>query len=255
MTTMSVGVGVLLLGATVAIQVEKSRGVSTDEVLALLDALGKAVEARTGEPPVVSADTEAWACPKIADCVERLQAETGAEEILLVRVVGVSKRVRLVVERISGFKRQEIDLSRQRASWAPVVGGVVDALLPPPAPEAEAKLEPTASPPAGPAPPALAATATAAPAVTSSSVWPWFTAGGGVLAGAAAGVAYAVAAGEHDTYMTEFERTGERDEGLVDGANQLAGVAIGLGSAALVAGVVSAYGWLTEDGDDAVEVE
>lgn len=94
----SPSVALTLISATVGLHLEQVVDLPLARALELAGQLSDAIEARTGARAVV--DDPVWSTCKSDDrCLGQIRARTGAETILLLRLVGGVQRVRLVVER------------------------------------------------------------------------------------------------------------------------------------------------------------
>ena len=255
------GVGTLLIGALVAFQVGDSRGLAPAEVQTLVALFERAIGDRVGDPPVVFPERRTRTCGDAAQCLERLRAQSGADEVVLMRAAGAPTRVRLIVELAVAGRRTAVDLPRDTQTWGPIIRGLVEGLIPksgpPPPPAIPSASTGDAAPPVppavpdtrvGPGPPAAELTASAPE--DAAPVWPWLSASGGVLAGAAAAVLYALATSEYDDYQSVFETRGYRDEALLKSANGLAAASIGLGTTTIVAGALAVYGFVADSDDE-----
>lgn len=163
--------GLLLLGATLALHVEEVGEVPPPLGAALVETLADLAAQRTGLTVVI--DDERGECLAGQPCAAAVASRTSASEVVLVRLLGGPLRVRVVLEHVGRARRGEADVAR---SWTPeardALAALVAEVLEAPAPEGTA----AAGPP-------LIAPALEAPAV------PWLAAG---LVGA--GVASAVGA-------------------------------------------------------------
>lgn len=158
----------LVLSATVSIQIVEAEGLELTPRATLVDALEKEIRARTGWPvrseePAWSDGCEGEACP--------VRVPEGAEALTL-SVFVASTRSRVLATRTDGkqaIATAKVDLSPDMAGWRAELRPMVDtlyALVPPPAPE----LSLQGSPP------------------PSSSRWPYVVLGAAALSAVAGGV-------------------------------------------------------------------
>lgn len=197
--------GLALAGSSVALHVEDTKGLSGDDVAGLLDGLAEAIGTRVGSP--LSVEREAsGACDRSELCLGDIRKRTGAEEVVLLRVVGGATRIRLVASRrdldpglpsspgfVRGGERElQVDLERDRTTWPASFAGVAVALFPEsgPPPAVEAAPAPRFDP------------ASPAPALAKADVAPYV-----VLGGAAVALAAGAALGAYNlSLVNEGER-------------------------------------------------
>lgn len=158
----------LVLSATVSIQIVEAEGLELTPRATLVDALEKEIRARTGWPvrseePAWSGACEGEGCP--------LRVPEGAEALTL-SVFVASTRSRVLATRTDGkqaIATAKVDLSPDMAGWRAELRPMVDALyalVPPPSPELSLQ--------GSPAP--------------SSSRWPYLVLGAAALSAVVGGV-------------------------------------------------------------------
>lgn len=223
----------LALIATVALHVEYSRGVDPAELSQLTSEVSTAITRTSSRAVVV--DELGAPCAAQDRCVDDIALRTGTEWVVLLRVIGVSSRVRLVL--VAGRQGQDetrevkVDLPRARTPPDGALDAVLAGLIPP-APEVE--LEPPLPPPQGPPQPGLQLSEAdlMAPAPEPAvSPWPWLAMGAGVVAGGVGAIfgvrsAQARRAGEA-SYLPDDEFARLDDQAVNSGiaANVLFGAA------------------------------
>ena len=101
------------------------------------------------------------------------------------------------------------------------------------------------------APPGAAARADllAQPSPPSRRTWHWYTAGGGLAAGLAAGVLFGLAESAHSDYLGTFDTEGRLDDGQLDRANAFSAGSIAAASAAAVAAGLALYGFVADESE------
>lgn len=221
---MSAVLGLMLVGAGIAIHVEDVRGLDVTESVALTTELARALQARTGTVAVV--DDPAWGPCIGADeiCLERVRDRTRSSVVVLVRAFAAGTRLRVTMERIGHpGEPRAVDLSRSPVGWrAPVMEAVSSMFA------------------AGVAPPLALA-----PAPPSARLGPYVVAGVGVAA-LAVGVVLGVGSASTLADLESGVTTASRAQADGDSARTravAANVLFGIAGAAIVAGVVW---WLAE---------
>lgn len=138
--------GLLLLGATLALHVEEVGEVPPPLGAALVETLADLAAQRTGLTVVI--DEERGECLAGQPCAAAVASRTSASEVVLVRLLGGPLRVRVVLEHVGRARRGEADVAR---SWTPeareTLAALVAEVLDAPAPEATlAAVGPTTTP-------------------------------------------------------------------------------------------------------------
>lgn len=230
----------LALVASVALHVEYSRGVDPAELSQLTAEVSAAIT-RTSSRGVVI-DELGTPCSSQTECVDAIATRSESEWVVLLRVIGVSSRIRLLAVAMQPgqplARNAQVDLRRDSSTWATSLDPVLQGLLPAPQPVASAP--PTLRPPAGPPPPRL--DVSAAPVQVQAdegaiSPWPWIAIGSGVVAGGIGAVLGVRAA--------DARRAGEATYLPDDEFAQLEGRAISNGIAANVLFGAAAVGVVT----------
>jgi hypothetical protein len=122
----------LLIGApgSVVLHLEEVLELPKSEALALRDSL--AAELRARRP--VATTRDAIGCDTPDRCVAQLRAQTGAEEVVLLRIIGGPRRIRLVAERIRPAPLSplsaEASLSRAPAEWNAALKEISEGIFP-----------------------------------------------------------------------------------------------------------------------------
>ena len=196
--------GLLLLSAVVGIRVDAARGVSDVDLKRLVEGLARAVSEQVHLDARVD-PVGNRACTAPDRCVPQIRERLGVEEVVLLQVAGVPKRIRVIAARFG--RREEdrsqihVELTRSTDTWASPIEGMAMSLfrarlsnvvVPPPAPP------PVPPPPATVAEPKTATRVVIADppsaddedAVLSSPLF-WFVTGAAAVAGGVA-LAYAL---------------------------------------------------------------
>lgn len=113
-------IALTLAGATVGIRLEESEELSIEEAMQITEAFGRAIEARSGLTPVI--DDPVWGVCRAADrCLSEVRSRTGANDVVLVRLFGAPKKVRLVAQKfrlgMPPDQRYEINVPIEREAW------------------------------------------------------------------------------------------------------------------------------------------
>jgi len=109
-----------LASATVGIRLEESEELSIETAMQIAEGLGRAIQTRSGLSPVI--DDPVWGVCRAADrCLPEVRARTGAGDIVLVKLFGAPKKVRLIAQRfspgLSPEPRFEINVPIEREGW------------------------------------------------------------------------------------------------------------------------------------------
>jgi hypothetical protein len=178
--------GLMLLGAGgIAIHVEDARDVSEQQIGYIVADLSSAIARRTGETPRISTFEPGEECGRKDRCVGSIRSETGADDIVFVRLFAAPTRVRVVAELVDDSKgivqraRADLSRSRRRITGATELEAI-DALA--------GELFPSGTPPpAKPVAAGITVAATTSPMMQleqdDSRLWPWWVIGGSVVAG------------------------------------------------------------------------
>jgi len=217
--------GLLIIGAGIALHLEDTRGLEQGESLALAAELGKAIKARTSTTPVL--DDPVWSdCNEPDRCLSAIRQRTGASDVMLIRAFAAGARMRVTVERVgSGKEPISLDLTRDAESWHDPMRVATETLYL----EGKAVLEVPWSPP--PPPP-------------SPSVGPYVVAGAGVaMLGAGIGFGLASASAIRDL-EAGVQRASIADPAADSAATQavVANVMFAAAGAAIVGGLM--WWWL-----------
>jgi hypothetical protein len=139
-------IGVLVIGATLAVHVEEVGDVPDGFGAVITQELVRAAESRAHVRAVV--DEDRGSCLAGQACTAAIQSRTSAVAVLLVRLIGGPQRVRVVVDHLPGPsiapRHAESDLARAGGDVVGVVAGLIAATFD----EARPELSP---PLAGPA--------------------------------------------------------------------------------------------------------
>jgi len=113
-------VGLLLAAARVGLDVERASEIDPAELVAIVDALGRAVEARAGLV-AVARPLDAPPCAG-EQCVAELREKMNADDIIRIELFGGLTRVRLIAKHFSPRRTAplegQVDLSRgDRERW------------------------------------------------------------------------------------------------------------------------------------------
>jgi hypothetical protein len=182
----------LLLGATTALHLEEAAELPLESALEINEALRTAIAERIGARPAL--DDPTWtSCQRADRCLREIEARTGSDEVVYVRVYGGPLRIRLLAERISPSRasvaKVEISMPREREKWAEPIAEAAKRLYP----------EPHAT-----APPLLVVPQPQPPAVTTPvRVLPWVTTGVAIASGVAAVAFGQAAVGARDQIQRE----------------------------------------------------
>lgn len=206
---LSFGLGSALIGATVAIHVDNSTGLSASDQAALLADLEAAITACSGAATIV----DEAGCDDVTPCGNQVLARTGAERLVFVQLVGVPSRIRVVAQTApdgAGATWQgRVDLERSRDRWPAALIEFVRPLF-----ADLRRLDLAVSPPASPA---AAPTAVPSEVTTAAeaSPWPWVMLGGSLVLAGVGGAFGAVsrnarAAGDGGLRTPEAERLESR---------------------------------------------
>jgi hypothetical protein len=114
-------IALTLAGATVGIRLEESEELSIQSAMQIAEAFGRAIEARSGLSPVI--DDPVWGVCRATDrCLTEVRARTGARDIVLLKLFGAPKKVRLIAQRFPlgapPDARFEINVPIEREAWA-----------------------------------------------------------------------------------------------------------------------------------------
>jgi hypothetical protein len=101
---MSLAAVALLLASSVTVHVEIGEGVPPEDVEQIAAQLARAIESRTGAETTADAGVIA-ACEVRPGCLEAIRRRTGADEVVLLSVVGVVTTIGLTVERFAASAR------------------------------------------------------------------------------------------------------------------------------------------------------
>jgi len=176
--------GLLAIGATVAIHAEESRDLDEPAVAALLANLASAVEDRTGSAPAVQPYDATMPCAE--SCVLEIAARAGARELVSVRILAVPSKIRVIAELrdrdLRVLRRAQVDLAHEQAQWPSSLEAVALALFPMTARQQNSSGEPRAKRGLDLDPRADVVSNDD----DASRRWPWWLVGGGALAGGVA---------------------------------------------------------------------
>ena len=125
----------LLVGATVAVGVQDTRGLQDPEITGVLEALARSLDSKAGRT-VVEGAHYSGTCGATDRCIRELAGSGDIDDVLLMRIIGVSTRVRVRAERYSlRSQRQtgrtaQVDLPRDMQGWALPLAGFALELFP-----------------------------------------------------------------------------------------------------------------------------
>lgn len=148
----------LLITASVTVRVEDAPGVTPEETRLVSEALAAAIQERTGATHALDLARD-YPCDREDRCLEEIRARTGAEEVVLVKLLGALTKIRLLAEAVnlgSGSRRNaQADLPREQEGWKAPLAGVALILFPGGiqqtiSPRAKAAPPPATAPPASP---------------------------------------------------------------------------------------------------------
>ena len=242
---MAAHLGLLVLGATLALHVETAKSVSQSNTDDIVSGLAAAIQARTGEAPVRSVRPPPDGCPRNDRCVAEIRGHTKGQEIVFLRMIGGPSRIRLAGERVgvSGRvdARVQVDLTPEDVGGKGTLEGVAAILLP------------GAVPPDPPTPPpeleCPTATATAAlpmgdsPKSAETKWAPWVILGASAVA-AGAGAVFGAQNTKTRDDIASTPHTDDEVESLQDqafGQGLAANVLLGTAAVGLATSVVWAF--------------
>lgn len=218
--------------ASVTLNLEYSRGVDPQELFELTSQVSSAITQTSSRG--VTVDELGAPCATEDRCIKDIAARTGNEWVVLMRVIGVSSRIRIVLNIADatqlGLREIRIDVRRDPKTWPSALLQGLRNAIPPAQPGG-----PTGPVLSGPLPDLTAASAPAA-----LSPWPWLAIGGGVAAGGIGAIfgiraADARTAGEAQFLPdSEFERL----EGQAINNGITANIMFGAAVVGIVTGVV-----------------
>ncbi len=226
-----------MLGASVGVAVTDARGLSDDDLEAVVTGVVASLDARTGR----AVRDKGPACSGDRACIDAVRARTATRDVVTLRLIGVPTRVRVLASR-NGEAPHTVDVDRAQEGWGAAWSGLAEALFPAPPPVAPppvASVPPPSIPPPQVAPPVIV---TPPPEGASPSVAPWIIAGAGVAA-LAVGVGFGLSSrGARATAANEPASPRELDdlESRAQTHGVIANVAFG---SAFVAGV-AAVAWV-----------
>src|SRR4029077_1796837 len=111
---------------------EESEELSIETAMQIAEGLGRAIETRSGLSPVI--DDPVWGvCRAAARCLPEVRARTGAGDIVLVKLFGAPKKVRLIAQRFplgrAPDPRFEINVPIEREGWTEPLEAAARALF------------------------------------------------------------------------------------------------------------------------------
>jgi len=193
----AVHIGLTLLAAQIAIHTQEARGASNESVNTMTRQFALATAMRTGLPTSATKPNLIENCVVISRCVAAVRVETGANHVILVRVIALPSRIRLTatlvlsgldssapkeavkLQATDGPEQHTIDLTREQDTWPAEFAKLSDRLF-----ELwkKPKTTPMASglrPPTGPN--ANATTIEIVSSNDSELLWRWSWVGAGTL--------------------------------------------------------------------------
>lgn len=180
-----IGLGALLTQAPVVVHLQVAENVAEVEAKRIVERFAEASRVASGLEVQVY---EGWACGDQEDCAQKLRAQTGASQIVLLRLFGGITTIGLVAELDGRSERASLDIevSEERSG---AIARLVKMFWREPAvrkpPPELPKVQETPPPRAIVEPPKIE---------ESSSVGPWVILGSGLALGAASAVLWATAA-------------------------------------------------------------
>lgn len=140
-------IGLSLLAAQIAIHTQEARGASDESVHTMTRQLALSTAMRTGHATSTTKPGIVENCIDVSRCVAAVRVETGANHVMLIRVIALPSRIRLTatlvlsgldpnvpkkalqIQEKAGPLQQTIDLSRKQDSWAAEFEKLVDKLF------------------------------------------------------------------------------------------------------------------------------
>ncbi len=225
----------LVAVATVALNVEYSRGVDPQELFELTTQVSSAITETSSRG--VTMDELGPPCATEDRCIQDIAARTGNDWVVLMRVIGVSSRIRVVLNYAQATQpelhERRVDLTRDRKTWSPaLVQALRDAIPPAPTPR------PPDQPRLGSLPNAPPITAPSTPPEVSP--WPYLAMGSGAAA-AGIGVIFGIrSANARTAGEAQFLPDGEfqRLEGQAINSGITANIMFGAAAVGIVTGAV-----------------
>ena len=243
---MALHIGLLVLGAGMALHVETAKNVSESNTDEIVSGLAAAIEARTGVAPARSTRPPPDGCPRRDRCATEIRGHTRADEVVFLRVIGGPSRIRLAGELVqkSGdtAARVQVDLTPGAVGNKGTFEGVAAILLPD-----AVRLAPPPPPELG----CVTTTATLAGVLPSDgdpeaaeTKWaPWVVLGASAVA-AGVGAVFGVQNVQTRDDIATKPHTGDEVESLQDqafGQGLAANLLIGTAAVGLATSVVWAY--------------
>lgn len=127
------GFASVLIGATFALAVEDAGGVDSNDAVLISAIFSRHVEAETKQRVSV-VGTPPASCGKKPTCVADLRRQTGAKEIILLRLVSAITKIAVIAEQHSEGTAAPVstaraDLSGERGEWGPALEALVKKLI------------------------------------------------------------------------------------------------------------------------------
>ena len=136
-----------LIAANIAIHTQDARGASDESLRTLSKRLAVATALRTGESTSTTKRNAIESCSEITRCVSDVRVETGAQHVILLRVLSLPSRIRLsatlvlsardkqipkeilAAQEKNGPKQQDIDLNQSADNWEKQLAKLVEDLF------------------------------------------------------------------------------------------------------------------------------
>jgi len=136
-----------ILAANIAIHTQDARGASDESLSTLSKRLAVATALRTGQSTSTTNRNSVENCSEITRCVSDVRVETGAQHVILLRVLSLPSRIRvsatlvlsardkrippeiLATQEKAGPKREEIDLNQASDNWEKELAKLAEELF------------------------------------------------------------------------------------------------------------------------------
>jgi hypothetical protein len=144
---LAIQIGLTLLSANIAIHTQEARGASAENVSIMARQFALATALRTGQTTSVTKQGMIETCLDVHRCVSAVRVETGADHVILIRIIALPSRIRLAATLVlsaldteipkAAIENQEkmgplqhsIDLSRDTKSWPKAFAKLSDDLF------------------------------------------------------------------------------------------------------------------------------